>query len=507
MNIKNLFARKRGGQVVEKTGPDFAALMSQQAVDQLLDLLGQYHEPDKLLQEIGKTRSELRRLMADDEIAAALETRRAAVAGTDWHIERGDAPIAVYDFVNEQIDAMIDDTVRAAWQAVPFGYSVIEMIYRPGAGGRVEWDRVAAPPFEWFRPQQDGSIRYFPSYGNSTGYGDPVDSERKFFLTVRNRTVSNPHGEALLAALYWPWFFRTNGWQFWAKFLERHGSPLLVGKTRRDPSAMADALNAAVQSAVLAIHTDDDVLISGASNSGDAFSAFSSAADRRIQKLVLGQTLTTDTGATGSYAAAKVHNEVRDDRRIADCALVAKTVNRMISALVAINFPGAVAPEFIMEDGRGLDAARAERDKILADAGIVKFTRAYIVNNYDLDDGDFVLPDEAAPLTTQESPGAAAASAAGIGRALFAAQPGARFTPQQQAIEDLADALLVNAPPPISTTTIRAAIEAASGPEDLADRLSEIDGAGANPHFSTILERALFAADVMGYGAAERRQQ
>lgn len=49
-------------------------------------------------------------------------------------------------------------------------------------------------------------------------------------------------------------------------------------------------------------------------NAGQAFSVFQSAQDKRIQKVVLGQTLTTDVDGKGSYAAAKVHDSVRADR-------------------------------------------------------------------------------------------------------------------------------------------------------------------------------------------------
>jgi hypothetical protein len=49
---------------------------------------------------------------------------------------------------------------------------------------------------------------------------------------VREPTYRQPYGRALYSQLYWPWFFRKMGWQFWMKFLERWGTPFLVGHTR-----------------------------------------------------------------------------------------------------------------------------------------------------------------------------------------------------------------------------------------------------------------------------------
>ena len=483
--------------------PSPASLTTQQAVDQLLDLLGQYHEPDRLLQQLGKPRSELRSLLSDDEISTALETRRAAVLATDWHLDGQQAGARVVRFVHEQVVAHLPEILRQAWTAVPYGYSVIEAVYREEQG-RLVWSALTAPPFEWFRPQQDGTLRFYPSYGDSSGYGELVDTEYKFFTTTRHPTVTNPHGEALLATLYWPWFFRTHGWTFWARFLERHGAPLLVGKTLRDPQEMAAALDAAVQSAVLAIGKEDEVAAVGVTNNGESFNAFSNAIDRRIQKTILGQTLTTDVGSSGSYAAAKVHNEVRMDRRLSDCTLVSSTVNRMIEALVKLNFPqGTAAPRFVMEDGKGLDEARAARDKLLCEAGMVQFTPRYIVNHYDLEETDFVIP-AAAPIETP--PVAATATLPYRFAASGGGSEGETLTPPQQALERLADAVLERVPQPVALAAIREAIEGATAPEEVATRLAALLPESDPKRFRQIVERALFAADVMGYVAAEEQQ-
>ena len=57
-----------------------------------------------------------------------------------------------------------------------------------------------------------------------------VDTELKFMLTRHRESHKQPFGEALLSRVYWPWYFRHNGWQFWGQFLERFGTPLLLGK-------------------------------------------------------------------------------------------------------------------------------------------------------------------------------------------------------------------------------------------------------------------------------------
>jgi hypothetical protein len=93
---------------------------------------------------------------------------------------------------------------------------------------------------------------------------------------------------------------------------------------------------------------------------------------------VLGQTLTSSIGkGGGSFAAAKVHNEVREDKRRADVRMISGTGQRLVDALWELNgFPGE-PPEFCMQDDVGLEQERADRDAVLVDLG-VRFTPEYV---------------------------------------------------------------------------------------------------------------------------------
>ena len=62
--------------------------------------------------------------------------------------------------------------------------------------------------------------------------------------------------------------------------------------------------------------------------------------NREMSKAILGQTLTTDTaGATGTYAAARVHAQVRRDLVKADAQALAQTLReQLLRPLVGFNF-------------------------------------------------------------------------------------------------------------------------------------------------------------------------
>jgi phage gp29-like protein len=498
MNIvTRLFAAKTPEKQPDK--PQTGDIYTGHAVEELISMLTQMPDPDEVLKEAGLGREDLRKLEGDDEISTALETRQDAVSATPWRIEPGEGP--EFDFAYPQVKAFIEKIIQVAWAAIPYGYSVGEMVYEK-KDGKIVWKTFEERPFEWFEPKSDGRLIYRPvNRGGEINVFEEWPAQ--FFLTRRKPSYRQPYGQALLTRLYWPWFFRNAGWRFWARFLERFGSPLLIGQTNGNTADMAKALARAVQSAVAAVGVDDKVTAIGPGNSGESFRHFSDAVDKRIQKVVLGQTLTTDVGSGGSYAAAKVHDLVRDDRRMADCGLIAVTIQAMIDTLMMLNGKPAGTLTFIMEDETGLQIERATRDVEMAKAGIIKFTEEYLLRAYDFDPEDFTIP-AAAPATPPEpEPGKGgkqppAATPAAKAAALFAATS-PKFSPAQTALEDLAEDTLAQAGQPIPPAAIRAAIRASTTPEDLMERLAALFDGNDAAEFQAIAERALFAADVLGY--------
>jgi len=154
---------------------------------------------------------------------------------------------------------------------------------------------------------------------------------------------------------------------------------------------------------------------------------------------------------------------------------------------------------FLLQDDTGLEESRATRDATLVNAGILRFTQRYIQSAYDLEPDDFEIPQQAAD-NPPNPPVAGGKLKAGekTGGWSFAASKG-EFTPEQQAIEKLADAALAAAPQLIPEDAIRSAIMAAKSPEDLEVRLSSLALDSDASDFRELMERALFAADIMGY--------
>lgn len=491
-----------------KTPPGKGDLARHQAVafaSRYLSDLTHMGDPDQVLAKAGIHRHQLRSLEFDDEISAAIETRREALIGTPWRLEPNTSRASKW--VAEEITPHIEHVLSAAFNALLYGYSVQEVIYIRRNDGRIGLSEVSEKPFEWFEPRQDSQLLYRADDGSLPV---AVDVQFKFILTRRGASYRNPLGESLLSRLYWPWFYRKAGWEFWLSWLERFGQPFLVGKAH-NPESMAEALLQARQGAAIAVGMEEEVRMeSPEAGAGGHFPEFDKVICQRIQKVVLGQTLTSQSDGKGSYALGKVHNDVREDKWRADARMAAKAVQQVVNALWSLNGFAGAAPGFVLADDVGLESERAQRDASLVpvmQASGLRFSRGYYTDRYDIVDED--LEENAAPQAEAAAPNSRPlhAKAAPPKSLLFASAGPGQFDPQQQEAEHLSDELVTGLPSPLSTEHIYQAIQASSNPDELAQHLADLIGdATLDEQFGALLERAIFAADVLGYSHRTAQQ-
>jgi phage gp29-like protein len=126
---------------------------------------------------------------------------------------------------------------------------------------------------------------------------------------------------------------------WWARFLDRYGSPFLVGKydqgDDQSRTILERAFSAAVRIGGLVISKETNVeLIQAAQgNAGDAYEKFYTISRREISKLIVGQTLSGDAQPTGlGSGVAKFHSDVRDDYRKFDAAMLGESLKHGLFA-------------------------------------------------------------------------------------------------------------------------------------------------------------------------------
>jgi len=458
------------------------SLYSQEAVSQFYKLSKQL-DLDETLRKAGIQRHRLAILLDDDEIGQAFETRIDALLATPFRIEPSDTPEAI--LLMQEIKKWFAEIASGAINALLFGYSVLEAVYDQTDGGQIGLNWIGEKPMEWFEPRNDGQLIYRPE---GTGQELTVDQTFKFFLTQRKASYKQPYGKALLTVVYWLDFFRKNGFKFWAKFLERFGTPILKGKCKNsEPDDMNQALLNAHAQSVISIDAEDEVEILAASsgNAGASFETFNNTIIRQIQKVILGQTLTSGTDGTGSRALGEVHENVRKDKLNADIRLVTPTFQAIVNALCTLN--GWGEHEIILgEKSKQLNKDQAERDVKLKDAGAV-FTNQYFIREYGLQEGDLAepLPSQTPQPQFKAIPSKPFSFAASVNG----------LTQEQQELDELADQNFKL----LSDSDLKNLILSSESIEELQTSLFAIAKTADKSQFNEVLDRALFAADILGY--------
>jgi phage gp29-like protein len=362
------------------------------AHDRYTGLYEGYFDVEQLVQDNPARRTDLRCIEDyDDEVQQCIETRIAKLLAVDWRLDGAESTFA-YKKTLELLTKKYYELATGAFRSMLYGYSVIELIYE--RDGTFYWPTsTVEKPFEWFNIDRLGKL-YFRDVASVSLLGDLVDTNVKFLLTRNQPTYINPRGRPLLAYLFWPVFFRFASWKFWMQFLERSGQPMLVGYGP-NPEQVATELRKALMDAVMGMPIDGKVDSISPNNKGEAFDLVEAALVRRIQKLLLGQTLTSDTGSNGvgSKALGQVHDSVLDDKVTASVELIKPTIQQFVNAIYTINFPGQKPPVVTYAIDKGIESARANRDATLVNTGNISFSEEYYITNYGFRKGDFVILD------------------------------------------------------------------------------------------------------------------
>lgn len=476
-------------------------LYSQQAETAFMNFLTRMPDLDEVLRKAGVSRHRLSVLMYDDEIYQCVEKRQDKLESAPFRIEPAEGLPA--NILTAELKKWWSELVLGTQDARWFGYSVLEVVYTKPENPSLYiegqnittytgWQWLGKKPMQWFEPKNDGRLLLLQNYNNERRDIE-CNQQFKHFLTQCKPSFENPYGEALFSRLYWLWFFKNGTTKFWAKFVERFGNPLLVGKSKAIPAMLKTLLNAHASSVASINETESIEVLSAASNGNGgsaAFESFDKKIERSIQKLVLGQTLTSGTDSSGSRALGEVHLEVQNNKIDADIRMITSTIQAMLDALCALN--GWERHLIVIGDEKSLNAPKADRDVKLKNAG-ANLSSQYFQREYGLQDGDIA---EAQPL-----PNNTQFSALPYQAFNFKAQAN-KLSAEQQEVEELTDGQkgieLLN------QQQVNELIQSSDTPAALALNLIKLMPGASETQFIANLDMALYAADVLGYVLASK---
>lgn len=452
----------------------------------------------------------------DTHLFSQLQTRKNAVMGLEYEILpfSDSAPDKkVRDFVAEVFDGLtdFDDTLLDLLDAVGKGYSLNEIMW--AVNGR----EVVIDRFQWIHAKKAvfydlGKGAWDKSFEipRIVTEEEPLKGEvMPPFKLVYHRYKARSGYDTragVLRVCAWMYLFKNYSIKDWAAFAEIFGMPLRLGKY--DPGASKEDKDALI-SAIRSLGSDAAGIISKnteiefietikSSGKNNLFEELANFCNKEISKAILGQTLTTQEGKSGSYSLGKVHDLVRHDLIKADCDALGKTLQfQVVRPLVGYNY-GWDMPlptvKFKFEEPEDLKML-SEVYKNLSEINY-PLTVEHVSQRFKVPvpkKGETVLESvRSAPLAAKY--GRVTAKNRGV------ATPAAQFSPQQQKIEGLIDESLKKANKALSglLDPVKQMVLSANSLEQLRDNILNAYGHMDPAELEELIARAMFVAELYG---------
>lgn len=287
-------------------------------------------------------------LTADTHLQSVIETRFLAVIGETPSFQ----PLNE----NDPEDVAATEAIKAAVERLPdflgvcssllwgsiWPLSVMERTYKPAniPGLTYDWGSIV--------PIQDTLFQFSNGYleieevdktsRQPTGKFTRPDPAR--YMIHRGHMLRTPDNwGGPMRSLVWWFFLGVMNRDWWVRFLDKFGTPFMVGKFDKSDDRSRQVLERAfrlstkIGGVVVNQGTQIELLKAATGDSATAFQAFHDVCNREKSKRVLGQVSSTESQSTGLGSSVGDHQAaVRQDIRQWDAARLAQTLRQQLFA-------------------------------------------------------------------------------------------------------------------------------------------------------------------------------
>lgn len=151
-----------------------------------------------------------------------------------------------------------------------------------------------------------------------------------------SRTIRDNFGGQMRASMFW-WLLATKGRDWFAVYMQKFGSPFLVGKADAADKNTVDFLTTAFASStqigglIIDKRAEVELKEAGAQDGSNAHRTLQTICNDEISKLIVGQVLSSSAKNTGlGSGVADLHGEVRQDIRLYDMRRLSETIKKQL---------------------------------------------------------------------------------------------------------------------------------------------------------------------------------
>ncbi|PPD49496.1 MAG: portal protein [Methylobacter sp.] len=326
----------------------------------------------------------------DDQVKTCRNHRELALIAKEWEVLPGDSSRQAKKAA-ARLDSLLkrlewDSKTQKMLSAVLYGYAVSECLWATD-GREITLSDIKVKNRNRFGFLPSGELR-MRTHGNLLD-GEALPPGKFWAFSCGADHDDYPQGFGLANFLYWPVFFKKNGFKFWLQFLEKFGQPTAVGKYQagvsdKEKTRLLQALGAIQSSTAITMPEGMQIELLEATRKGGAdYATLYDAMNASISKIYLGHTGSTDA-TPGRLGGENNSKKVRDDLIKADADLICGSFNRTVARwLTFYNDGNNVAPPRVWrKTEQPADLKKqAEKDKTLFDMGF-KPTLKYIHDHY-----------------------------------------------------------------------------------------------------------------------------
>lgn len=336
-----------------------------------------YDNPDDLVKQKGVMtfRDMWRR---DDMVRAAVAYRQLAGISTGWQMEPASddpadqEPADYAQYALDEMEGSFHQTLVSIQDALVAGFSIHEKVNAPvetegqwaGKQGIARL-KQRSPEYIYFDLDLHGEIKENGIWQEARiAHDQDIDgadyvkfSREEVIYHVTDPRDSNPFGNSPLRPAYRAYFNRDSTTIAWARYLERYGLPIPIGRypdTGADETHRNTLMNVLKQmrtALVLVLKRSWDVQFLEQKHEGQValFERMIAVASRQIARSLLLPALVMETadGGGGAYALGKAQNDQFSWVLRADREALEETINQqLIRPLIRWNFSGVGMPRW-----------------------------------------------------------------------------------------------------------------------------------------------------------------
>lgn len=282
-------------------------------------------------------------MMRDLKIASVVLSRKQPLLGLDYTIETDNEPFK--EWLTKHVD--LSELINHCSSAIYYGVSLTDVSYKVN-------EHKLQPEFALISPRylyahKDKQLKktidhLYVKQGDKKLFINKIDPDRMVFHK-HAIDIGEITDFSVASKLVWYFSLKHIVLAHNLQYFDNVATPPLIAKTSGDEDELINTLYDLKSSSVGVFNNDDIIEYLKIDNKAD-FLAFIEYIDRQIATFVLGNTLSTGEGKTGSFSQSQTHENRQKEVLQFDARLIAKTLSDYLTKLEALNFSNAKGVKF-----------------------------------------------------------------------------------------------------------------------------------------------------------------